>query len=175
MRRVLVVLLLMSATAHAGPVLSLAGGAAPTLDGEVSGLQVDTSGGVGRVTIGERYRFAAIELGIGGFGVAATIPNGMRADGLAITSSLSAVLRAPIHRSFGAYARGGVERNWIGPTPAANVRLTGDGYLAGGGLDWGRTLAMFAELDREWLSVSAQGMTFHGTVDSLIAGVRIGM
>lgn len=175
MRPVLIAIVLMSATAHAGPTLSAGGGVAPTLAGEVQGVQVDAAGGVGRVTIGQRWRFARLELGIGGFGIAATAPNGQRVDGLAVTGSISGVLRASLGRGIGAFGRGGVERSWIGPTPSADVRLSGDGFLAGAGLDWGRDVGVWAEIDREWLRVSAMGMTFDGTADSVIAGVRVGI
>jgi hypothetical protein len=166
--------------AHAGPYVSAGVGAGPALGGDFSGTLSADGHSAGRVGIGHRLGPASLEAAISGFGVTATAPTGESVDGTALSGQISAKLGVPIVLGIALYGRGGLERTWMGPTANADDRLIGDGTVLGAGLEYNLDLVLtsagvWVEADREWITVEGQGMSFDGTADMVLAGVRVGI
>jgi len=84
----------------------------------------------------------------------------------AYSAQASAAGKVPLFLGVNLVARAGLERTWVGEDKMAQVG--GDGYLLGAGLDL--TIAntgVWAEIDRQYLP--------HGTADTAMLGVRIGI
>jgi hypothetical protein len=163
-----------------GPYVAAGVGASPDLGGDFDGVLSGDGHSSGRVGIGHSLGPASLEAGIAGFGVTATAPTGESANGTAISAQLAARLQLPVAFGLDAFGRGGIDRTWIGPTPSAEDRLVGRGYVIGAGLEYGIDLPLasagvWVEYDRQWITVPTDYMTFEGTADTLLAGLRVGI
>jgi hypothetical protein len=170
----------LDAGAQAGPYVSAGVGSGPALGGDFDGVLSTDGHGAGRVGIGHRLGPASLEAAIAGFGITATAPTGQSANGTALSGQISAKLGMPLVLGVGVFGRAGLERTWMGPTPTAKDRLIGDGKLLGAGLEYNLDLVLasagvWLEVDRDWITVSSHEMTFSGTADSVMAGLRFGI
>jgi Outer membrane protein beta-barrel domain len=122
------VVVIPSSAALAGPYLGLGIGTAPTLGEGMQGFAPTSRSG--RLELGQRFGALAIEGGVGAFQL-----TGARASQYdAISLSAGARVFFNLQGPLDAFARGGVERNWLN-TDGAMADYRGDGYYVGGGAE----------------------------------------
>ena len=175
-----IVIAFAAAPARADSYVSAGVGTAPSLGGDFDGVLRTDGHSNGKISIGQQVGPAALEAGLGAFGVTGMAPDGQTRDGTALNVSVAVSLHIPLVLGVGGYARGGLERSWIGPTPSASTRISGDGYLVSAGLEYGLDVVVthatiWAEANRDYMNVSAMGAAYHGTADMFLAGLRIGI
>lgn len=167
------------AAASAGGYVSAGVGPSPSLGGELTSLSSDDARS-GRVALGAGFGPLAVEGGLGGFGVNGVLPSGDYVDGTILSASLSLKGSAPILvPGFALYARGGLGRNWV-TGDASMDTAAGESYLVGAGAEYAipmvlADVAFWAELDRDWMTISQDAGTTRGTADVVMIGMRVGI
>jgi hypothetical protein len=171
---------LLPAIAHAdGAYLTLGIGNAPDLGGTV-GVMFDESqdGRSGRIAIGQRYKFVALEADWTGAELS-RMGTGESWD--TSTLGFSAKLIAPIFGRLEAFGRAGLTLTWLG-AQGADTRYSGGGHVLGAGMQLELGFTNFvADL---WAEYARHSMNLHdreketddvdGSLDTLMVGLSLG-
>jgi hypothetical protein len=157
-------LLLVPAVAHAD--LYLTGGVGPTADLEGDFDRIATDGKSGRIALGKSWGAVGIEGGFAGFGLA---------DGHITTASVAVRLTAPVSKAFSIYALGGLEHAWL---DRSAYDLSGNGYLLGAGVEYAPRqlpVGIWGEIGHHSGTLEMETATYHGSIDTLMIGLRLGL
>jgi hypothetical protein len=162
----------LGSVAHAGGYVSAGIGTAPDLGGDV-GTMLSADGHAGRLVLGHKLGPAAIEAGLGGFGVTGYGPSGAPVNGTALSADIALKLQATLTGHLGFFARGSLDRTWVSSDSMDS--MSGSGHTLGLGLDYGVDFlasgGVWLEADRQYLDLADRP----GTADTVMLGLRFGL
>jgi opacity protein-like surface antigen len=128
------------------------GGSSGSSDGFVGGSRMS-----GRLMIGQRISLISLEAGVSGYGLDGMVPN-TSYDAVALGAGLK--LNLPLFLGLEIFGRGGVERTWLEASERGMSDYSGNGYVAGAGLEYGFDLVVTEA--SVWLDWTRHGADLHG-------------